>query len=201
MQIAKATAQMAMLRKYFNCPYVELGMKYCTYLASIPLNTVLWGCDPWAVLEGIKRQLSVFHHRSVRQILGIQKVHTAMFKITNKHHQQQTRMHFCNIRDIGEIMTKCQLQWIERIAKMKEDRAPRKFVLSWIANPCKSGRPQISYINTYAEALSTIVTDCNPIVGSNKTWRADWDNTIEQWWCEEVLPPDGISLPLLSQHQ
>jgi hypothetical protein len=74
-QIAKATAQMVMLRKYFNCPYVEVGMKYCTYLV-IPLNNVLWGYESWAVSEGIKRQLSVFHHRSVRQILEIQRVHT-----------------------------------------------------------------------------------------------------------------------------
>jgi hypothetical protein len=102
----------------------------------------------------------------VWQILGIQKVHTAMFKITN----EQTRMHFCNIPYIGEITTKRQLQWIGRIAKMKEDRAPRKLVSSWIANPRKSGRPQINYRNTYAEALSTIVAECNPIVGSNKTW-------------------------------
>jgi hypothetical protein len=85
-QIAKATAQMVMLRKYFNCPYVELGMKYRTYLA-IPLKTVLRGCESWAVFEGIKRRLSVFHHRSVRKILEIQKVHTAMFEITN----EQTR--------------------------------------------------------------------------------------------------------------
>jgi hypothetical protein len=40
-----------------------------------------------------------------------------MFEITNG----QTRMHFCNIPEIGEIMTKRQLQWIRRIAKMKED--------------------------------------------------------------------------------
>jgi hypothetical protein len=129
-RIAKAAAQMAMLRKYFNCPYVELGMKYRTYLA-IPLNTVIWGCEPWAISEGIKRRLSVFHHRSVQKI---QKVHTAMFEITN----EQTLMHFCNIPDIGEIMIKRQLQWIGRIAKMKEDRAPRKLVLSWIVNPHKS---------------------------------------------------------------
>jgi hypothetical protein len=77
--------------------------------------------------------------------------------------------------------------------------------LQWIGNPRKSGRPQISYRNTYAEALSTIVAECNPIVGSNKTWmpiaaRADWDNTIEQWWREEVRPPDGISLRIMVWH-
>jgi hypothetical protein len=115
-QIAKATAQMVMLRKYFNCLYVELEMKYRTHLA-IPLNTVLWGYELWAISEGIKRRLSVFHHRSVRQILGIQKVHTAMFEITN----EQTRMHFCNIPDIGETKTKRQLQWIGRVGPSPQE--------------------------------------------------------------------------------
>jgi hypothetical protein len=26
--------------------------------------------------------------------------------------------------------------------------------------------------------------------------KADWDNTLEQWWRKEVRPPHGISLLL-----
>jgi hypothetical protein len=40
---------------------------------AMPLSTVLWWCETWALKEEEKRMLEVFHHGAIRRILGISR--------------------------------------------------------------------------------------------------------------------------------
>jgi hypothetical protein len=50
--------------------YIDLKAKYLFFLA-IPINTLLWGCESWAIRKDRHKKLDVFVHSSVRRILGI----------------------------------------------------------------------------------------------------------------------------------
>jgi hypothetical protein len=58
------------LRKFFSSRDVSLDIKLKLYLTP-PLNTVLWGCEAWALLKPDLHKLEVSHHRSIQHILGI----------------------------------------------------------------------------------------------------------------------------------
>jgi hypothetical protein len=59
-----------------------------------------------------------------------------------------------SIPDIIDIIHHRQLKWIGKIARMEEERAPRRLIASWCGNPRKAGRPQYTYRNSYAEAIA-----------------------------------------------
>jgi len=182
-RIAKGKAQIGALRALFNSKYVPMITKYRTYCA-IPLNTVLWGCESWSVSERIKQRLSVFHHQSIRSILGINMFHVEAFSITN----EQVRSWFCNSPCIIDMMIKRQLGWIGKVARMEPSRMPKMLLNSWIHHPRKPGRPQISYRNTYAQAIATILpideeapaSQWVPVAKDKVKW-----NSMIKTWCDQ----------------
>jgi len=46
-------------------------------------NTVLWRCESWSLTEENKRQLQVFHHRSLRKMFNINMFEVEEQRITN----------------------------------------------------------------------------------------------------------------------
>jgi hypothetical protein len=68
--ISKAYGTIGALKDFSISREVPLDIKLILYLA-LPLDTALWGCASWALLDAHKKDLEVFHHRSIRRILGI----------------------------------------------------------------------------------------------------------------------------------
>jgi hypothetical protein len=64
-RISKAYGTIGATKEFFISRKVPLNIKLMLYLA-IPLNTALWGCETWALLDMDKKALEVFHHRSIR---------------------------------------------------------------------------------------------------------------------------------------
>jgi hypothetical protein len=81
-RIKKATAQVGALRSFFRHPHIDLETKTAVYTATA-LNTVLWGCKSWTLTDSIKCSLQVYHHRSLRAILNINKFEVEEQRITN----------------------------------------------------------------------------------------------------------------------
>jgi len=189
-RIKKASSQMGALRPLWKCPYIPLEIKRKVYLA-ISSNTVLWGCESWAITEKMRRRLEAFHHRSLRMVLGITMWHVEQFGITNTRIRQEMQ-----VPNIMDYVTKQQLQWIYKVVNMDDSRAPKKLLTSWIHHKRKVGRPQITYKNSYACALSEMLPDVDPTVGRNKDWLecaknpAEWKAAFNEWWDSvQPLPP------------
>ena len=76
---------------------------------------------------------------------------------------------------------------------MPEDRLPPKLLNSWVNHPRKRGRPQITYRNSYACALHSMIPAVDPTKAQNKDWihvardPEQWWYLFGQWW-EEALP-------------
>jgi hypothetical protein len=189
-RIGKAKQQIGALKAFFKCPSIPKNTKYKIYCA-IPLNTVLWGCESWSMTEQAKRRLSAFHHTSLRSILGFNMHHVEKHHIKN----ETIRKWMCNAPDIIDVAHRRQLQWIGKVVRMDESRAPPRLMMAWTTNPRKPGRPQNTYRNSYAQAINQILPECDPIAGVAKTWMAeakneeDWKDCISHWWKTKAQPP------------
>jgi hypothetical protein len=88
------------------------------------LNTVLWGCKSWTLMDSIKCSLQVFHHRSLRAILNINMFKVEEQRITNTEIRKRA-----NIPDILIFLTRRSLRWIGKLA-IEQTAAP---------SPCRLG--------------------------------------------------------------
>jgi hypothetical protein len=105
-------------------------------------------------------------------------------RITN----EEVRQRFMSIPDIIDIIHHRQLKWIGKIARMDEERAPRRLVIaSWCGNPRKAGRPQYTYRNSYAEAIAKVIPGL-PQDARLQEWipiakdERAWNTAIAGWW-------------------
>ena len=178
-RIKKANIQFGALQKIFNNQKVRLGTKFLLY-KSIILNTVLWGCESWSLTADAKRKLESFQNNIIRRILRIDMYMVQNEKITNV----QIKTMFYNTPSINKIIKARQLKWLGKIAKMENDRMPRKLLASWIKNPRKPGRPQLNIRNSFAKALSEFFPKMRN--AELKHWiptlaSKEWKNTLQEW--------------------
>ena len=142
------------------------------------------------------RRLEVFHHRSLRRILGINMRHVQELRISN----ERIRQHF-QVPEMICYVQRRQLQWLFKIANMSSDRLPPRLLESWIHHPRSDGRPQLSYRNSYATALHDIIPEVDPTNAKRKDWisiarnKVQWTSSFKQWWESKQPgppPPDDV---------
>jgi len=180
-RVKKATAQVGALRSFFRHPNIDLETKVTVYTATA-LNTVLWGCESWTITDSIKRSLQVFHHRSLRAILNINMFEVEEQRITNTEIRKRA-----NVPDILIFLTRRNLRWIGKLARMPMNRLPRRLLAAWVQNPRKRGRPQANLRNTMIDslqqALQDQISDQAPLSEWIDTARDTklWNDIIDQW--------------------
>jgi hypothetical protein len=189
-RIKKATAQIGALRTFFRRPNIDLETKTTVYTATA-LNTALWGCESWATSSTVKHALQVFHHRSLRTILNINMFEVEEQRITNTEVRKRA-----NVPDILIFLTRRNLRWIGKIARMPMNRLPRRLLAAWVQNKRKAGRPQNTLRNTMIDSLQQVlgdqVSEHAPLSEWIETAKDEilWKDIVDQWHeiaCEESL--------------
>eukprot|EP00978_Attheya_sp_CCMP212_P025434 scaffold81767_cov26-Attheya_sp.AAC.1 len=174
-RIQKATNQMHELTHLcWRNKHIELGIKVWLYLA-LPVNTLLWGCESWAISAEAARRLESFHTKSIRKILGVTMWNVEALRITNK----QILKEFNNMPSMENIIAKRQLIWIGKLAGLPEYRLPRQLMAAWIQHPRKGGQPQLTLRNTMARVIQKII----PAVDK----QAQLEVLLP--WAEDMNPP------------
>ena len=109
---------------------------------------------------------------------------------------QISNLRVCQELKVPTIMsyvTRRQLQWIHKIVNMSEDRLPQKLLESWVSHPRKTGRPQITYRNSFARALHSMIPAVDPTKACNSDWLEiakdpeQWTPLFNKWWDEAQL--------------
>jgi hypothetical protein len=82
-RIKQAKAQIALLDNLFKS-------KACTWVKklvfqSIPVNTLLFGCETWTLTESNKKKLSSAYHDGLRKVLGLRMSTVEKYRIRNEH--------------------------------------------------------------------------------------------------------------------
>jgi hypothetical protein len=181
-RIQKATNQMHELTHLWRNKHIELGTKVWLYLA-LPVNTLLWGCESWAISAEASRRLESFHIKSIRKILGVTMWNIEALRITNK----QILKEFNNMPSMENIIAKRQLIWIGKLARLPEYRLPRQLMAAWIQHPRKGGQPQLTLRNTMAKVIQKIIpaVDKQAQLEVWLQWAEDmvaWESLVIKWW-------------------
>ena len=173
-RIIQANKAMAsMMPHVFQNKSLSQHVNKLLYMA-IPMNLLLWGCETWALKESDRRLLQVFHTTSIRRILNINMLEVQMRKITNEFLYEEFR-----IDPIAHIMASRQVRWLGNIARMGENRLPRKFIAAWHTNPRPMGRPQQTLRHTYLHALRML----------GAIPQDDKEGKLETWFPQAIDDP------------
>ena len=129
-----------------------------------------------------------------------------MFQVEEfRIHNHEVRKWFMRIPDIKDLMIKQQLDWIQKITRMGDNRAPRKLVASWTSHPRKPGAPQITYRQTYANALQHLFPEINPVEVKSAQWLTrdprDFNVAMKEWWKEVLEETDSVPRTLQQYRQ
>ena len=181
-RVQKATVQMNELRHLWRNKNIKTDIKVWLYL-SLPVNTLLWGCESWTMTARSIKALESFHTKSIRKILGISMLNVEALRITN----EMVRKEFNNITTMENMIKKRQIIWIGKLARLPENRLPRQLLSAWVQNPRKRGKPQLTLRNAMAKAIETIIPDSGMEAQLNKwlPWaenKVAWEKLVTNWW-------------------
>jgi hypothetical protein len=151
-RIMKAKSLMSAARSFFDNKDVDKRIKYQIYVVG-PLNVLLWGCETWNLTRRNLNRLSSFHHGAIRRILTISWQQVREKHIKNK----EVRKLLCNIPKIDAFITKRTAVYIGKVTRAEENSLPKKFLAAWIRGSRKTGTPQLTCNNNFAETIHRIL--------------------------------------------
>mmetsp|Transcript_1492 Transcript_1492/g.2309 ORF Transcript_1492/g.2309 Transcript_1492/m.2309 type:complete len:276 (+) Transcript_1492:2167-2994(+) len=151
-RIKKAKSIMGAAKHFFNNKDVDKRIKAQIYVAG-PLNALLWGCETWNLTKYNLNKLMSFHHSAIRRILGIRWDQVREKHIKNK----EVRGLLCNIPNIDAYIVKRTATYIGKISRTDVNSYPKKFLAAWIVGKRKSGAPQLTCNNNFANSIKKIL--------------------------------------------
>ncbi len=144
-RVDKSSQQMGAFKNVWESPYVDLKAKYLFFLA-IPINTLLWGCESWAIREDHHKKLDVFVHSSVRRILGINMLTVREERLRN----EKVRKMLFNIPNARQMVAARQTSYLGKIIRHHNtDHIPKQLLTAWVNNP----RPKRGVLFTNKKSL------------------------------------------------
>jgi hypothetical protein len=175
-RIQQATAQVSKLMNFFKSA-ASLETKRFIF-QSIPLNTVLYGCETWALTDKHRQKLSAFFHKSIRISMKTVKNHS----IRNGH----LRNKIC-LDNILDTIRERQFDLLGKIGRMENSRLPRRTLGAWINTKRKAGKPNTTLAHSYVETLQEIVDSEISSKGEFNKWiplaknAKEWGRTKLTW--------------------
>ena len=155
-RIKKAGNAFGALRKcLFASTQVSFAAKKMVYMGLI-LSILLYGSESWSLTENLYQQLRRFHARCVRTMCRVSLKHTREYRLSTS--QLLLRL---ELPTIDSCITKRQLRWVGHVARMENNRLPRKFLSSWVRSKRPRGCPQFTYGRGLKKSLRKANVDLN----------------------------------------
>ena len=127
-RIAKASRTFGALRRpVFDDKDITLATKRLVY-RSVVLGVLLYGAETWVIKRDTSKKLEAFHNRCLRSILGISSAQQQMGHITSV----QVSRRFGMEESLDDMIAFRRLRWLGHIARMEEDRLPKKILFGWL---------------------------------------------------------------------
>jgi hypothetical protein len=140
-RIRKATQKVRGLTNFFLNKAVDLFTNKLIFLA-IPVNTVLRGCESWALKAQHINKLQVFFHQLIRRILGINMRRVEHDRIKNEN------IHiFFGVADIIDSIRSRQFQWLRKLTRQPDSLPTKRLLCAW-APAARQGGAQFITLRT-----------------------------------------------------
>jgi hypothetical protein len=134
---------------------------------AIPVNTVLHGCESWALKAQHINKLQVFFHRSIRRILGIN-----MHRVEHDHIKNEHIHNFFGVADIIDEIRLRQFHWLGKLGRQPDSLPTKRLLSAWAPAARRGGAQFITLRKTYCDTLESILgEDCMKSGSGNlKEW-------------------------------
>ena len=151
-RIKKAKSLMEAAKHFFDNKDIDKRIKSQVYVTG-SLNVLLLGCESWNLTKDNLRKLTVFHHGAIRRILRIKWSQVREQHIKNK----EVRGLLCNIPDIDAFIHRRMATYIGKISRSDTNTFPKIFLAAWINESKKTGAPQLTCNNNFANSINKIL--------------------------------------------
>ena len=171
---------MGLLWEFWVNPAVKTHSKYLIF-CTIPLRLLLWGCESWAFLEYLFRELEVLFHRCIRKILVINILQVKYKHITN----EAVHIFFCGIPSLRNQIAKRQLSFIGKVVHNHDSQIPTQLLTVWCNHPRKQGGLLQTNKRKITENLQLIIPSAEKY-GRLSSWaycaldKSYWDYLLSQ---------------------
>ena len=176
-RIRQAKNQIGALLTFFSTS-ADLLTKRLVFQA-IPLNTVLYGCETWALTVLLKQKVSAFFHTALRQILNINMHHVQEYRIRNEHVRN-----FFSVPDIMDTVHAWQFKFFGKVARMDKNNMQHKFMTAWLHSARPVGRLTQTLRHLHVETLQEILGQEISTTAKLSEWI---ELTTPQWKWKTIL--------------
>jgi hypothetical protein len=149
-RVKQTRAQIANLNNFFKSR-ASTWVKKLVF-QSIPVNTLLFGCETWTLTDSNKKRISSVYHEGLRKVLGLRMNTVEKHRIRNEHVRNKL-----GVPHILDIITKRQHDFLGKIASLHTSNLQRQFLGAWIPKPRPIGAPKYTMRHTHTETLRSIL--------------------------------------------
>ena len=149
-RIAAASGAFRKLEPIFLNRRVKPRAKRAAYVAVV-LPILIYGSEAWNLTEAMYAKLRRFHHYCTRRMCLLSRRHCRFHHISARYIQRRL-----GILDIDAYITRRHLRWAGHVARMSEDRLPRRFLSCWVRNPRPIGCPHFTYARGLFKSLKKV---------------------------------------------
>jgi len=178
-RITQASKAVGALNSLWNSQAVSIETKVKMYLA-IPVNLLLWNSESWSGNSTDLQQIDVFHHKTIRRILGINMADVKEHHITN----ESIRRQFGNIDLLSTIWRKRVLTFIGRTICQPNTALSKQCLSGSVGGKRIKGRPFRTCKDAFIESIRLLIPSM-PHTGNFNYWaghaqnKPTWSNMIK----------------------
>ena len=181
-RLRSAAATMGQLKQTLFCSKFALKAmddrtKGKLYEALV-LGILLYGSETWALTTTNRQKLNKFHNSCVRYLCGARRAHKRQHTPTMASLFAKLHVH-----NMDHYLNTRYIRWAGHVARMSENRLPRRMLTAWVDNPRPRGKSHYGYGHWLEKELNAagICTEPNALaMGNVKSWmqqaqdRASW---------------------------
>ena len=121
------------------------------YYNALTVNTVLWGCESWALKSSLIKKLESMHHNCLRQIVGYNFYRDG--KVTN----EDIRAEALGAYTMETNLELRRCRWLEKVANMGDNRLPRKLFGAFChVKSRRRGKAKVTIRHGYRDTLEKL---------------------------------------------
>ena len=156
-RIKKASKVFGALRRdIFANRSVTLKAKKALY-TSFVLSTLLFGSESWCLLKKDELKLERFHRSCVRAMAGVSKYKQWRRRLSSVQLERRLGLY-----SLGHYLQVRALRWLGHLARMPQERLPRKLLFGWVDHPKPVGCPRMSYGRRMAGVVKRALAKAAP---------------------------------------